>query len=395
MKNILILIAFVVSLSACGNKEHSLPLGEKIVELKSIYAPDKRTSIFNVDFAERGGDIVLKGETQFPAAKDSLINFLINAGRTYVDSVELLPSQDLSGEHFGIVRLPVCNIRSLPKHSAELSTQSTMGSVLRIWKRQGDWFLVQTPDNYLGWLDIDGFYPMRIDRYRQWINAEKSIVTGDFSNAYERPDQTSQKVSVLIKGNIVKASDRIIGAFRQIELPDGRSGYVLSTDLTPVQDWLDAQDFEADELINTAKEFMGTPYLWGGTSQNGFDCSGFTKTVFYLNGLLLPRDASQQVTIGVDLGTKIDFDKWKPGDLLFFGKKSTSESKERITHVSIYMGDGKMIHSAGNVKIESLRRGDNDFSPLRYESFVRAKRVLDVPGDNGIYALRTLEEFNG
>ena len=270
-----------------------------------------------------------------------------------------------------------------------------MGSVLRIWKRQGDWFLVQTPDNYLGWLDIDGLHPMRIDRYRQWISAEKLIVTGDFSNAYEGPAQTSQKVSVLIKGNIVKASDRIIGAFRQIELPDGRSGYVMSTDLTPVREWLDGQDFEAGKLIKTAKEFMGTPYLWGGTSQNGFDCSGFTKTVFYLNGLLIPRDASQQVATGVDIGTKIDFENWKPGDLLFFGKKATAEAKERITHVAIYMGDGKMIHSAGNVKIESLRRGDNDFSPHRYETFVRARRVLDVPGDNGIYALRTLEEFGG
>ena len=110
------------------------------------------------------------------------------------------------------------------------------------------------------------------------------------------------------------------------------------------------------------------------------DCSGFTKTVYYLNGLMLPRDASQQVHVGIEVETDPSLKNLQPGDFLFFGRKATSSAKEKITHVAIYLGDGKMIHSSERVRIQSLKRGDEDFAENRLNTLVRAKRLLENIG---------------
>ena len=95
-----------------------------------------------------------------------------------------------------------------------------------------------------------------------------------------------------------------------------------------------------------------------------------------MNGVIIPRDASQQVSIGEEVDTKNGFGNLQKGDLLFFGKKATEKSKERITHVAIYLGDMKYIHSSGRVRINSLDQNEEDFNKYRYDTFIRAKRIL-------------------
>jgi cell wall-associated NlpC family hydrolase len=114
------------------------------------------------------------------------------------------------------------------------------------------------------------------------------------------------------------------------------------------------------------------------------DCSGFTKTVFYLNGIILPRDASQQVHTGELVDTKNGWENLKPGDLLFYGSKATGERKERITHVSIYIGDGDFIHASGRVQINSFNPNKPYYSDYRKSGFIRAKRILNSIGTEGI-----------
>ncbi|MCO6479560.1 MAG: C40 family peptidase, partial [Phaeodactylibacter sp.] len=289
--------------------------------------------------------------------------------------------------------LSACNIRSEPRHSAELSTQATLGTPLRLYKESEGWYLVQTPDDYLGWLDPGGFVSMTEAEYQEWQQAEKVVYLPDYGFSTAEPTSGQQRVSDLLAGNIL-AYLGSEGGFSQLQYPDGRVAYVPDGEVMNYELWLASRNPDTDNIIETAFRFMGRPYLWGGTSGKGVDCSGFTKTVFYLNGLLLPRDASQQVHVGVPVETDTTLAGLQPGDLLFFGRKATEEKPERITHVAIYLGAGKIIHSSGIVKVESLRRTDPDFTEHRLNSLVRARRMLQKPEDNGVPPLKEVPLYN-
>ncbi|MCF8246241.1 MAG: C40 family peptidase [Saprospiraceae bacterium] len=366
-------------------QNYQLKQAQQIIEEVHLeFAPDKRVALFRIDTIIGGKMLEFHGETNLPEAKKTLFEKLTIAGITFVDSLALLPSLDLNGKHFGIVNVSVCNFRSEPKHSAELATQSLLGTTLRVWKKQGDFYLVQSPDNYFGWLDDGGLQLMTESELQNWSNSERAIVKQDFTFAYEIADEKAQKLTDLVAGDMVQVIDKH-ASFTKISLPDGRVGFVLNSNILPLDEWLDSRNPTAENVLASALEMMGRPYLWGGTSGKGMDCSGFTKMAFFLNGIQLPRDASQQVNVGEQIDTDTStLQNLQAGDLLFFGRKATPEKKERISHVAIYMGGGKIIHASDRVKVESLIRGDATFVNDRLASFVRSKRMLGQERKNGV-----------
>ncbi len=387
-KHTLILSLFALLLSSCQVDQRQKQIENIADEIIAQFAPDKRVALFNIDTIIPGSTLIVKGETNIPEAKEMFLKKLTEQNITIIDSLVVLPSVELEGKHFGIVNVSVGNLRSKRGHSQELATQAMLGTALRVWKEDNGFFLVQTPDDYFGWMDDGGFQLMEQNEFDNWQNAPKLTVLEDYVFAYEHPDFNSQKVSDLLAGNIVLGT-RSNGNFTQVNFPDGRVGFVQTEKLMPYSDWLSTREPSTTNLLTTAKELMGRPYLWGGTSGKGVDCSGFTKTIYYLNGLLLPRDASQQVMVGDEVETDSTFSTLQPGDFLFFGRKANEEQKERITHVGIYMGDGKMIHSANKVEVISLLRGEPGFSEYRLKSFVRAKRLTGSGVQN---AARSLAE---
>lgn len=388
MRNLFISLLVATLLYSCQEKQISVsPITDIIEQIKQKNAPDKRVARFQIEAIPQGQQVVLRGETNLPAAKETLLSQIDTENFSIIDSIQILPSTALGENIYGIVNLSACNIRSNPKHSAELATQSTLGTPLRVLKKaDSGWYLIQTPDNYFGWLDPGGFELMNKTQYDSWLTADRVIYLEDFGFAYAQADLKSTPVSDLLEGNILKL-ESTEGDFAKVSFPDGRIAYIPAKMVMNYELWLASRKPTAENILAKAEDFLGRPYLWGGTSGKGIDCSGFTKTVFYLNGVMLPRDASQQVHTGIEIPTDTTWQNLQAGDLLFFGRKATAEKKERVTHVAIYLGEGKIIHSSGIVTIESLRRGDELFAEHRFNTFLRAKRMLNSLGENGVELL--------
>ncbi len=353
-------------------------------EMKEKFAPDKRVAVFNIESSELDNKVLLKGETNLPEVKTELLKMIDQTKIKFEDQIEILPSENLGDKKFGVINLSAANLRLKPDHPAELVTQSILGTPIKVLKKGEDGFyLVQTPDGYVSWLDNDGFAFMDESELKDWLSSPKIIYTKVYGFSYTKADENSQPVSDLVEGNLLK----IIGEennFFLINYPDGRVAYVKKDEAKLFIDWYKALNPTGETILNTAYHFMGIPYLWGGTSTKGMDCSGFTKTVYFLNGIILSRDASQQVNTGELVDTKDGWQNLQAGDLLFFGRKAEGDKKERITHVAIYIGDGDFIHAAGRVKINSFNPSKSYFSDYRKSGFIRAKRILTSVGKNGI-----------
>lgn len=387
MKNISLIISVLVVLSNIifSQVNPNMEKAKTIIrETKEKFAPDKRVAVFNIEAEQPANKIIIKGETNLPEAKEYLIRTLDGEAIKFEDKIQLLPAKELGDKIYGVINLSVSNIRTNPDHPAELSTQSLLGTPIKVLK-EGQWgfYLVQTPDGYISWLDDDGFQLMNEEEWNEWKSSEKIIYLNEFGWAYEKADVNSQHVSDLVAGNLLKLISEE-KEFYQVEFPDKRIAFVQKNESQKFSQWYKSLNPDGEKILQTAYRFMGVPYLWGGTSAKGMDCSGFTKTVYFLNGIILPRDASQQVHTGELVDTKNGWQNLQAGDLLFFGTKANGEKKERITHVAIYIGDGDFIHAAGRVRINSFNKSKSYYSEYRDNAFIRAKRILSSVGKNGI-----------
>jgi len=125
----------------------------------------------------------------------------------------------------------------------------------------------------------------------------------------------------------------------------------------------------AARVLNTADQYVGVKYVWGGSTPKGFDCSGFTKYVFAKNGVGLPRTSREQVRAGD--GIPLDFDSMRPGDLLLFAERG-----EAISHVAIYVGSGRIIHASSAMGGVNYLDLDGDYGAWYVQNLVGVRRVL-------------------
>ena len=377
--------------------EHGIPatmIDSLITEAQQHLAPDRRTMVFDVHGKLQGNTLQLTGEIHNAATRNSLLEFL--RGRTrydIVDSLVVLPQASLGNRTFAVVSLSVANLRTRPDHAAEMATQALLGTPLRVLKRMSGWYYVQTPDEYLGWTD-DEITLMSRDAFDHWVKAPKIIVTTVYGFTYQEKRQNSQVVSDVVIGDLFRLV-KDAGKYYEVAYPDGRTGFLSKAHGQQFDAWLSHVRETGPNILTSAKRFFGIPYLWGGTSAKGLDCSGFTKTVFFLNGILLPRDANQQAAIGEPIDTADGWKNLKAGDLLFFGTKAVGAKPERLTHVAIYLGNKRFIHSSGDVRMNSFNHSDEDYSQGREQSFIRARRVLGAGDSTGVRRLSQLSFYTG
>jgi cell wall-associated NlpC family hydrolase len=394
IKRIAVILFVFIGIQLFAQEDKMNLINKTIEDVKHHFAPDKRVAVFRVAADDSNDVITLTGETNILEAKEKLLAELAKLNISAKDEIKLLPAFEL-GEHiYGVVNLSVCNIRSGKDHPEELATQALLGTPVKIFKRESGFFLVQTPDNYISWVDDDGVTPMTKAQLDEWIKETKVVYTKEYGFSYSKPDENSMRVSDLVAGNFLITLGEE-NNFCKVKYPDGRIAFIEKSQCEELKDWLDKKNPTESDILKTAERFMGIPYLWGGTSSKGMDCSGFTKTVYFLNGIVLQRDASQQVHTGELVDTQNGFDNLRPGDLLFFGSAATDSTKERVTHVAIYYGNHEFIHAAGRIKINSFDRNTENFSEYRLNHFIRAKRILNSVDKNGITSIKKNKFYLG
>jgi hypothetical protein len=292
-------------------------------------------------------------------------------------------SDTIIGEYaYGVVDVSVCNIRLKPDFDSNMETQALLGQPVKILQHNS-WYRIQTQDEYISWVHRMQIVPMTRNEFNQWNAAQKVIVTVLYGFVYQQPSSSSQPVSDVVSGNLLKYIG-IRGNYYYVGYPDGRKGYLAMSSAMPEKKWFATRMPDASHFIASAKTMMGIPYLWGGTSPKGVDCSGFVNTVALMNGLILPRNASELILVGERLKVTDDFSDLQPGDLVFFGHKATTERPERVSHVGIYLGEKKFIHSLGMVHISSFDPNDSAYDAYDLKRFIGATRFLNHINEPGI-----------
>jgi hypothetical protein len=340
------------------------------------FAPDKRTAIFQIDAFKQNNQVILTGRTNLFDAKSLLLDRLKIDKIPVIDAIKTLPESELNDQTYGLVEVSVCNIRYSPKHSGELASQALMGTPLRILEKENNgWLLIQTPDQYIAWVDRGAISMMNKEAIDHWKAVPKVVYTHAYGSAYTEPELESTPVSDLVAGCIMELIAET-GNFYEVLFADNRKGFVPKKEARIYHEWLTSLTASQESIIKTSKRFMGVPYLWGGTSFKGVDCSGFTKTVFFLNGIILPRDASQQVMIGETVDNSGHWGNLKPGDLLFFGEKR-EDGSERVVHVAMWLGDGEFIHASDKVRVGSMISSAPNYDEYNAKRYLRTKRILN------------------
>jgi cell wall-associated NlpC family hydrolase len=318
---------------------------------------------------------VLKGEVDQPAARDAALKALRDAGfAEVIDKVQVLPDPALGDRTIGIVTVSVAHMRAKPAQAAELVTETLMGSRVKLLKREGSWYYAQTEtEQYLGWIEPDHVAVVARADAEAWASSNLVMATARFVLVREQPDANAQPMSDLLVGDVLKSNGRESG-WVAVELPDGRKGFVEEKAVEDYATWKRSRRPTPDSIEAVAKSFMGVPYLWGGTSAYGFDCSGFVKIVYELNGIELPRDADQQALEGQAVPTADDLAQLRKGDLLCF--KARPDGRDSITHIGIYLGGKQFIHCAGKVKRNSFDPASPVYSENLLKRLVTVRRIL-------------------
>lgn len=336
-------------------------------EIAGVRGVDPRSAVFDVRIEADGETVVLAGETTLAEAADELAARAAELlDRPVQDAVLRLPDPALGADAFALVRSAVAPVHGEPRLAATQVSQYVVGHRLDLLSRHGPWCRVRGEDGYIGWIH-HGYLAFGAEA---WALTWERGGDGEpiVSLGAELVDAEGRSVVRLPWGARVLRDAP--GRFR---LPDGRHGRYHAGELVEADRLADWFPPRGESVIRTARRWTGTPYLWGGVTPAGADCSGYVQSVFWMHGIALPRDSDQQARVGEAIDVSSGFAAMRPGDLLYF-----SEREDRVTHVAISLGGGRIIHSAlsnGGVAENDLEGGRELEKRLR-SLLTGARRVL-------------------
>jgi cell wall-associated NlpC family hydrolase len=229
-----------------------------------------------------------------------------------------------------ICHLSVIPCRKEPSDASEMVTQMLFGETAVLIEKQKQWLHIKTHyDNYECWIDEKQVLPLTLKEFKQIEQNNHYLV-----NELVQITQCNNEIIPLTLGAVLPnfSGNTFYFTADKIYNYEGTTG----NNSTP----------QVNKIAEYAFMYLNAPYLWGGRSPFGIDCSGFTQMVFKLCGIKLPRDASQQVMIGEPLNF---VEEAQTGDLAFF-----DNAEGNITHVGIMLDNNKIIHASGKIRIDQL-----------------------------------------
>lgn len=327
-------------------------------------------------------------------------------------------------DSLAVVDLSVAHLREAPDYTAEMGTEVLMGATVKVLERRDYWRKVLCDDGYTAWVNALALKEMDIEEMKAYEASPKLVCLSEYATVHSAPKKSSPMVSDLVRGDVLlvgMAARRGSGyvstvsgrsgwgdvpldgtdvrrgsgqgmdasektgrekksscrGFRYVSTVSGRSGWVQKSALMKLEDWKASQRCTGDAVADEALRHLGIPYLWGGASPKGFDCSGLSSFCFRMNGRILPRNASAQALLGSAVDTSGirsgNCSALRRGDLVFFGNPETG----KVSHVGIYIGEGRMVHASQLVRINSLI----DSRPDCYENMHRLLAVRRLCGE--------------
>lgn len=238
--------------------------------------------------------------------------------------------------NYGAATLSIISIRKQPSQKSELLSELLFGETYEILKEDAGWKYIKTGfDQYEGYITGKTHYPVSEEEFTRLNSPDFFITTAIMSILI---DQTNNRPLFLVPGSSLP-----LKAKEDKEFKIGEKKFLIKK--------CHSRPYNKQNtsfIIRQALLYVNCPYLWGGRTPFGMDCSGFTQLVYKIAGFALPRDASVQSKAGDPI---IAIEILKPGDLMFFGEESI-----KISHVGIYLGDNKIVHASGKVRIDNVDR---------------------------------------
>jgi hypothetical protein len=254
----------------------------------------------------------------------------------------------LVGAGRATVRWAVADLRERPDWRAPLADQVLLGETVEIVPGAaprchgpgGEWLEVRTATPYHGWIELAALQPLAVGEAGYGTGGVRLRVVSRLAGIYAEPTVTANRPLLLVSvDSELRLRREVDSRWREIELPDGRDGFVQAGDVAPL---VPAVAASADCVLAHARLYDGTPYLWGGRSTLGIDCSGLVRNAFAACGVGLPRDAGPQFFTPLLENLPQFISALQPGDLLFFGQIHHG-APPSVSHVGISLGGERFL----------------------------------------------------
>lgn len=266
------------------------------------------------------------------------------------------------------INFPVANLYAWPHANAPVVTQALYGWKVKLLEERFLFKKIQTEDGYRGWILAKHLLPKLSIHSSKPACMAKTIHQA--VHIYQVPDLTKQRPILTLPFEVFLevVSEPEVDNFRwiQVKLMDDRLAWVHRSNVQ-----LNPAFWGLADLIKLSRQFLGLPYTWGGTSSFGYDCSGFIQMLFRQMGLILPRDARQQ--INHCMCQSVELAHVQEGDLIFFGPSSA-----KVTHVGLYLGHQEIIHAtARDIPVLQITSLQDQSLEQRY-TYRAARRVVTI-----------------